>query len=74
MGGASLKKGCEGACTGVSGSLMEIQRSRVHTVAFAGRRRAVIEDMAEMCPAAGTEHFGAYHPARGIGMITDIEP
>ena len=56
-----------------SGCLMEVQRSRVHAVAFAGRGRAVIEDMAEMCPAAGTEHFIAHHPARGIGMGTDIE-
>ncbi len=52
---------------------MEVQRSRVHAVAFAGRGWAVIKDMTEMCPAPGTEHFIPHHATRSIGMGTDIE-
>src|SRR5690606_10112268 len=40
---------------------MEGQRRAVYAVAQAGRRRAVVEDMAEMTAAAAAMHFGADH-------------
>jgi hypothetical protein len=54
-------------------AFMEIQCCRVHAVAFSYRRRTVIKDMAEMCPAPGAEHFGTHLPARGIGMSVNVE-
>ena len=45
----------------VGGPRLEVQRDAVDAVALAGRRRAVVEDMAEMAAAGGAMHFGARH-------------
>src|ERR1700680_301978 len=36
-----------------------------------GRRRAVVEHMAEMAAAAAAMHFGAHHPEASIGRSLD---
>src|SRR5918912_553488 len=40
---------------------LERKRGRVHAVAQAGRRRAIVEHVTEMRVAGGAEHFRAAH-------------
>src|SRR5262245_26598500 len=54
----------EAAGSGVARALLtrhEFHGDAVHAVAQAGRRRAVLEDMAEMAAAAAAVHLGAGH-------------
>ncbi|CAH2401244.1 hypothetical protein MES5069_280021 [Mesorhizobium escarrei] len=49
-----------------SGSRLEFQRDPVDAIAQAGRRRAVLEDVAEMAAAAGAVAFGADHAVAAV--------
>lgn len=60
-----------GRGAGSGGSRVEGERDAVHAVAQAGRRRAVVEHMAEMAAAAAAVHFGADHPERRVGVGAD---
>src|ERR1700678_2457155 len=46
--------------------------ARVHAITQPGRRRPVVEDMAEMGVAAGAENFGAFHAEAIVGARGDI--
>src|ERR1700761_6018912 len=50
---------------------LEIHRHAVDAVAQVGRRRAVLEDMAEMAAAAAAMHFGAGHEIAVVGRGLD---
>src|SRR5258708_17734552 len=45
----------------------EIHRDAVDTIALTGRRRAVVEDVAEMAPAIRAVNFGSHHAVASIG-------
>src|SRR6185312_212286 len=47
---------------------LERQRCRVEAVAQAGRRRPILEDMAEMGFAAAAQDFGAGHEEAAVGF------
>ena len=49
----------------------ELQRDAVDAVAQAGRRRPVLEDMAEMAAAAPAMHLGARHQQGVVGLGAD---
>src|ERR1700761_4547629 len=54
------------------GSLNEIERSRIHTIAQAGGSGAVVEDVAEVRIAFGALHFRAGHAVAVVGQILYI--
>ena len=56
-----------------SGKPVKIQCSRIHAIAFAGWRGAVIEDVAKMGSAPGAQDFGALHPAGSIDTGPDVK-
>ena len=47
----------------------EFQHITVDAVTFAGRWRAVVENVAEVDAGAGAAHFDALHAVRNIGML-----
>src|ERR1700722_7310684 len=48
--------------------LLRLQRGRVDAEALPGRRRTVLEDVAQVPAAAPADHFGAPHAVRGVGL------
>lgn len=51
---------------------IEVDGGGVDAEANAGRRRAVVENMAEMCVAAAAENLSARHTVRRVAMHLDI--
>ena len=49
----------------------KIQRYRVHAVSLVGRRRTVVEDMAQMRAAAFATNFCAVHTMRVVVPVGD---
>src|SRR5205807_2365503 len=47
------------------------ERDAVHTIALTGRRRPVLEDMAEMTTATLAVHLGADHEKAAVGRRFD---
>src|SRR5215471_11500897 len=50
---------------------LELQGSRIHAIAQVGRRRAVVEDMAEMRVARAAQDLDASHAVRGVSLRSD---
>jgi hypothetical protein len=50
----------------------EAERGRVHAEALAGRRRAILEHVAEMCVAVLRAHFDARHAVRLVSDRGDV--
>src|SRR6185437_2041549 len=55
------------AIAGRASLRFELQRDTIDAIAQMRRRRAVIENMAEMAAAIGAMHFGAHHAVSAIG-------
>ena len=53
--------------------LVELQRDRVHAIPSSGRRRAVVEDVAEMPVAAGADDFRAHHAVARVRAALDAD-
>ena len=53
---------------------LEIHRHAVDAVAQAGRRRAVVEDVAEMAAAAAAMHLGAHHAVAAVLRWSSTAP
>jgi hypothetical protein len=51
----------------------EFQREAVHTVSFTSRRRAVIENMAEVVATPGAEHFRPHHSKTNVRLLNNIQ-
>src|SRR5689334_19187834 len=47
---------------------MEIERDAVHAIAQSGRRRPVLEDVAEMAAAVAAMHLGAHHEKAAVAL------
>ena len=50
---------------------LKFQRGRVHTVSQAGGRRSVLEDVSEVCVAAGATDFGPSHSVTDVAVLVN---
>src|SRR5204863_8983236 len=51
---------------------LQLQRRRIDAVAKSSRSRSVVEDVAEMARAVGTQHLGADHAVAAIRLLVDM--